>query len=759
MTAARRGGPVAAVLFVLAVLTAATGWLPAIPSAASPPAASPAAASPSAASPSAPPEDRVRVELVSLSPTTPDISNTPAPLTIQLRLTNTTSSTFPRLTVVGVRGDPISNQQALDGALANPVPPSPADPLVATISPTHPVRTRLGPHQTTTVSFVTSTATPPSSAGICLCENRIYPLFLEATASTAAHGAVVLGSAQTFIPSFGTSQPKPVQLSWVWPLLDRPHRSTSETVFTDDDLAGSIAGGRLDRLLQTVQLVLEQDPSLSMTLLVDPDLIDELAVMAAGSYRVQTSGTSTTAGTGTAAAQSWLARLRTCLNEDPNLQLAFTPFADPDVRSLAAHGVGWADQLDATVQQRVTAALGGRAADSDISWPLGSSLDRQTLSALVRGGVRTVIVDDHTVPGSAREVPPPDALAPVSTPAGSAKLAVASSQLDSYADSVVSTGGPGLSALPDLVAQVAVRAEQDGSHGHYVVVTPDRSVDPDPDAASAAILATADTSWSGSLSLGAAAARVNPVHQGGLRPQPLEDGLPDRTITAAQYFATTLPTVESLLTPPPHAPQTDGVSAEALAAAASLVSGLPLGIQRAESAEWSDSPDTSGSLAQALADQVRGIVDGVHLVKPAQGTYTLGSTDSPLPVTIDNTLGLPVYVRLKAATVGGLPGFSAKDLGVQQVAPHSKLPMKLPAQVDRAGRIPVNVSLTTASRQPLGAGIQLSVRSTALGDIGKIITYAAAAILAAALLFRFGRQWWRRHNGTAPRRAPVEVDA
>jgi hypothetical protein len=377
----------------------------------------------------------------------------------------------------------------------------------------------------------------------------------------------------------------------------------------------------------------------------------------------------------------------------------------------------------------------------------------------VRSGVRTVIVDDHSVPGSDREAPPPDALAPVSTPAGSAKLAVASSQLTSYVDTVVSTDGAGLSALPELVAQVAVRAEEDGSHGHYVVMTPDRAVDPDPDAASAAILATADTSWSSSLSLGAATARVDPVHQGGLRARPLKNGLPDETITAAQYLATTLPTVDSLLTPPPHTPQADGISSEAVASAASLVAGLPLGIQRAESAEWSDTPANSASLAQALADQVRTIVNGVHLVKPEQGAYTFGSQDSPLPVTIDNTLALPVYVRLKAGTVGGLSGFSTKDLGVQQVAPRSKLPLKLPARVDRAGRIPVNVSLITPSKQPLGGGIQLSVRSTALGDIGKIITYAAGAILAAALLFRFGRQWWRRRNGTAPRRAPVEVDA
>jgi hypothetical protein len=736
---ARRIGLVAAVLLVLA---AATGWLPA---------AAPAGAV-------TPATDRVLVDVVSMSPTTPAVTTTPATLTVELQLTNTTDAAIRKLTVIGVRGDPIDNRTALTEAIAKPEPPAADDSQAVDITTAHPVTTSLAPHETRTIAYATTTSTVNGAAGICLCENRIYPLFLEATATSRARGTVVLGSTQTFIPSFGTAEPRPMQVSWVWPLLDRPHRSTGESVFTDDGLTTSLAGGRLDRLLQTVQLVLEQSPSLSMTLLVDPDLIDEVAVMAAGSYRVQTSGTSTAAGTGTAAAKSWLDRLRTCLAEDANLQLAFTPFADPDVRSLATHGVGWAQDLNPSMQQRVTAALGGRVADADISWPLDSSLDGQTLSALIRSGVRTVIVDDRTVPGNARQVPTPDALAPISTAAGTAHLAVASSELNRYVEPTVSIDGNGLSTLPELVAEVAVRAEEDGSHGHYVVITPPRTVDPDPVAASQAIVATAETMWSTSLSLGAATTQVSPVAQGGLHTRQLKDGLPDETITAAQYLATTLPTVESLLTPPAHAPRSDGISADAVTAAASLVAGLPLGIQRAESAEWSDAPATSGSLAGALADDVRTLVNGVHLIKPTQGTYTLGSADSPLPITIDNTLTVPVYVRLRADAVGGLPGFSTEDVGVQQVAPGSKLAVRLPAQVDRAGRIRVNVALTTPRDQPLGAGLQLSVRSTALGDIGKIITYVAGVILAAALLFRFGRQWWHRHNGTAPRRAPVEVD-
>ena len=82
---------------------------------------------------------------------------------------------------------------------------------------------------------------------------------------------VVLGSTQTVLPSFGSSQPQPVQVSWVWPMLEPPHRTTSVNLFTDDSLAASVAGGRLDRLLATVEDVVAQDPRFSMTLLVDPD--------------------------------------------------------------------------------------------------------------------------------------------------------------------------------------------------------------------------------------------------------------------------------------------------------------------------------------------------------------------------------------------------------------------------------------------------------------------------------------------------------
>ncbi len=117
-----------------------------------------------------------------------------------------------------------------------------------------------------------------------------------------------LGFVATYLPAF-YQKPAPDRVTWLWPLIDQPHRLLQDAVFTDDQLAGTVAlGGRLDRALQVVEQV---GPTIPLTLVVDPELIDELAVMASNTgYRVQ-SGAHTVSGTGRPAAVAWLDRLRT----------------------------------------------------------------------------------------------------------------------------------------------------------------------------------------------------------------------------------------------------------------------------------------------------------------------------------------------------------------------------------------------------------------------------------------------------------------
>ncbi|MGI8760910.1 MAG: DUF6049 family protein [Jatrophihabitantaceae bacterium] len=681
-------------------------------------------AAPAAAATAATSANSIVVSVRDVTPSTPSATTRKKPLTVELRLTNATAQAFGKLTVKGARGNPISTQQGLDAAIAHPLPPDPTE--AGTFAATRPATTALAAHASTTLDYTSSSDTILDDAGLCICQNRIYPLYFAVHVTTAA-GDTVVGSTQTFVPAFGISRPRPVQVSWVWPLLERPHRLTSDTVFTDDDLAASAStGGRLDRMLSVVEMVGQSVP---MTLVVDPDLIDELEVMSAGSYRVSVAGHGTVAGTGAAAAGAWLARLRAVLDY-PGTDIALTAFADPDVESLAGHGLAWANHLAPAAQARVAAALGGRTPQQDIAWPQDETLSQATLTDLVRKGTGIVLVDDKTLRGGTDVPPPRDALAPLATDAGPAVAAVTSSTLERYVAQVLTPDATGLASLPLLVSELAVRAVEDGSRSHYVVLTAPRGLNPDPATAARAIVETARTPWSTSISLRrAVGGAVAKVAQGRLVLQQ-RSGLPDRTIDVAHEVAAAVPALTSMITRPVDA-QT-------------LLGTLPAAAQRTASADWGSATAVRAAYATRLSRQVHALQDAVHLAVPTTGTYTLGSTDSPLPVTIANTLPVGVSVRIRIQTVGGLPGFSADDIGVKTIVPDHTTQLRVPVHVDRAGRIRVQVVLLTPKDTPVGSPLELSVHSTALGEIGKLITIAAAVVLALALLVRVARRWHRR---------------
>lgn len=667
--------------------------------------------------------ESVRVQVLNVSPSTPAPSDTPEPLTVELELTNTTDKKLDELQVRGARGNPIVTQQALDAAIADPQPP--AESLAGRFQPSQPVLTSLDPGQTRRVVYA-STSDRTQAAGLCICQNRIYPLYFTVLHADDSGSMVTVGSAQTFIPSFGDYVPEPVSVSWVWPLLERPHRLDDERVFLDDDLATSVAsGGRLDHMLEVLETTAARVP---MTVLTDPDLIDELAVMAAGDYRVR-SGDGTRPGKGTAAARAWLQRLRAVLDKAPAVELAFTAFADPDVDSLSQHGLDWTVSPDRKARERVSEALGGRIVPADIAWPADGTLHAGALDGLARKGTHTVILDQSMLPGAADVGSTPDALAPVQTGAGPMLAAVTSPRIQPYVGQVMDRDGPGLSALPLLVSEVALRAVEDGSVPHYVVLTAPRDLDPDPGIAARAILDTTSTIWSTPLPLRQATRTITPVDHGQLTGASSRQ-LPAETIAAISYVTDLVPSLNTLF---PDA--TDSRD---------LLGALPAAAQRIASISWLSDPVGSRTVAQRLREQVAGIASGVHLLTPTTGTYTLGSDNSPLPISIENTLSVPVQVRIRLSTVGGLPGFSADDIGVQRIAAGAKLGLHIPVQVERAGRIKVRVELTTPDDTALGQSIVLSVRSTALGTIGKIITIVAGVTLALALAVRVGRRWRAR---------------
>lgn len=667
-----------------------------------------------------PPEDSLTVTVVNMTPTTPQYTSTPAPMTITLSLTNTTTAPMYDVNLDVERDVPIVRQDQLEKLMDEPAATSDRSSL----SPLPPIKldTPLAPHEVRQILYQTTTSEVNDGKGICLCQSSgggIYPIDFSAFAATEPAGeSGQVGFGQTYLPSF-RDNPMPVQVSWVWPLIDRPHRLLDGSVFVDDGLAKSVgANGRLDRALRVVESVASD---VHLTLMIDPELIDELVAMS-GPYQVDIAGTRT-AGTGTEAAKSWLARLRSIIT---STDVSLTPYADPDIDAVARAGLTWSDNFGPIQQQRVQTAL-GIPADGDIAWPAGERVTSAALGQLLSRGTSEVVLNDSALPGAKTVSPRPDALAPLPAEFGvpGAVAAVTDSLLQKFAGPALTQSATRTQTIPQLVSDLAVRAAEEPDRSHYVVISANRYVDPSPDVAARAILETARTAWSTSLTLNQAAATVRPVDHGQLvQPGSRGEVLPWVIIQAGKASAF-VRSFSSIL-------GTDD--------AARLLAGLPAAIQRSESSGWRVNPGRGASFAAGLGQQTARWANGVSIVQPSRGSYTLASNDAPLFVTVVNNLPVDVNVRVAITTVNGVAGFRTDNVRVQRIPSGARVSLKIQAHVQRAGRFQVQALLHAPDGSALGAPVILNIHCTALGAVGVIITAVACGVLVLALAFRVIRR-------------------
>jgi hypothetical protein len=517
-------------------------------------------------------------------------------------------------------------------------------------------------------------------------------------------------------------------VTWLWPILDRPHRLVRRDVFFDDELATEVApGGRLDHLLATLERVAPSHPHL--TVLTDPELIDELAVMTDG-YQVKT-GHGVVAGTGGTVAQEWLNRLRTVLT-DSNIELAWTPFADPAVDTLTRRRMSWTLEMDQAMTDRIQQAI-GRTPQYDINWPVGEVAHRSTLARLVKTGTGTVVLKDLAL--TAPLADPTSALTTIPTASGPITAAVTSAVIEKRMRAVLDPTGPGLAALPALVSELAIQVEPPEQAAHYAVIAPPRMLDVNPTVAARAIEATTETPWSRPIGLSEATASMDVTQRSMVRTDLHTHRISGRVLRTLRYVLRTVPRLSGIF-PDPIDAQTQ-------------LGGLRAAVQRCESTGLLPYPTETLQRAQLLRGIVRHVRNGVTLVAPAASTYTLTSNDANLPITIRNRLDQDVQVRISTTQPDG---FSASDLDRLHTIPAgSRVDVRVPTHVDRVGLIKISVSLHSPSGLKLGRSLPLTVRSTALGTIGIVITVVAGCVLMLALIVRFIRRL-RARNGSGGNR-------
>jgi hypothetical protein len=178
---------------------------------------------------------------------------------------------------------------------------------------------------------------------------------------------------------------------------------------------------------------------------------------------------------------------------------------------------------------------------------------------------------------------------------------------------------------------------------------------------------------------------------------------------------------------------------------------------RTVSVSQRDQPQDFLTGASALRTAIGRLLDRVSLLAPADGTYSLASQDSPLPLTVRNDLPFAVSVQVDLSTPS-TRGIRMGEMGVQTLAPGQRTTLEVPTEVRQNGRFTVSAVLRTPSGAALGESVRLQVRSTAYGTISLLITFGAAGLLGLLFLRRLVHLVLRRRRAV-PAGVPADLPA
>lgn len=573
----------------------------------------------------------------------------------------------------------------------------------------------------------TYTTTP---AALRLSGAGSYPLLVNVNGQAGTDPASRVGEEVVLLPYLEQPPAATTQLSWLWPLVAPPERN-SAGVFTGTELANSLGpGGRLDVALSALESVPGPDGSTAappaVTMAVDPELLEAVAVLAEGDYQLLVGGQQQTSTFGSADALSWLTRLRALAVSHP---VASLPYADPDIAALIGQGQGPAVERllpDGASGDLIQQILGVKP-EASIGWPPdGAAADPAVLDLLAQHGVTQVVTQDRIAFEPPSDGATLDAVSTIDTPSGQVTALVADQVLSDMVGQDVSETGSQATSEQRFLAELVAIASENPEQSHHLLIAPDR--DFDPATAASMMLAASGQSW-------------------------LTRELPtDLDLSVAE------PAVRTLRSPAPTVGVISGERLsrllEALRARDDFASALtdpdtallPLDRALARAATINRLPDPDLDQAEVLdaAAAVAALRATVGIIEPANGTYSLASADAPLVLTVRNDFPYPVQVTVALAPRGA-PGVQTTNV-VHELPAQTVTTISVPANIERSGSYTVIASVRTPAGSTLGAPVQLRVQSTVYGPVALAITFGAAGLLALLFARRSVKYWKRRRS-------------
>ncbi|RFS86944.1 hypothetical protein D0T12_01375 [Actinomadura spongiicola] len=553
-------------------------------------------------------------------------------------------------------------------------------------------------------------------------------------------GVEVLNSAQqvvggmttflTFMPKNNLS--KPVTVGWVWPLIDRMHRTSDQTFFDDQLTKDMSPGGRLSKLVRAAGA-----SDTPITWAIDPALLDDVRTMASGDYSVKPFNGKRTGREKSTVASSWLAALNTASKDDPYFTV---PYGDPDVVALVRHKM-WGDISDAFAEKNTdvaTKAL-GRAPDVRVAWPPygmagGGTLGQLAQHALKDGGTFLMSSSQFQNPQTGEM---PNATTTVQTNAGRKTALVYDEKLSRIVSKGTKSAAGAALAEQRFLAETAMIAAETPSLSRTVVVAPDRQWDPAPGFAERLLSYTKDAPW----------LREQPLSRiASVKPQ-------DRVLQIYDDDN------EALELSDAHLEQTRDIARDAAAFRAVMVGDIVISYERAvlrmESVSWRTGPGRAKVARRALAAELDEHMEGVRIVTTKNKRVLMGGSTGKLPVLVENTLkNQSVKVRLVAKSENKAKlrlGQLDPEDAVIELRPGERAQRWIPAKAAGNGNFEVDLTLVipNSGGRTFGSGETIIVRTTGYGRIALLITGGGLAVLFVGVGVRAIRARRRRKSEAA----------
>lgn len=693
---------------------------------------------------------------------TPVITSTSTSFSVTGRVTNTGDRRISKLLVRLQVGNRVTTEREFTDALANGAADT-TQPQFTSITES------LEPGQSAPVQI--SLPFGSAAGAMKLSKPGVYPVLMNVNGTPEFGGQTRLAAVNLLVPVLGVPgkapehQQKASPVSVLWPIADTiPHVATwaqplgGQLVLTDDELAADLSpGGRLDSLVSAAQAAKETSPHVfsSLCLAIDPDLLSVVDGMSRG-YQVQTGqDTPPATGRGTPAAQNWLTALKQLTSQ--NSCVVPLPFADANLSTLSQVHAGSAQDADLVTSAVSGAAtltrLLGVAPRAGVLWPAGT-MDTKTLGLLGNAGIQTVLTNEArqggepattaaSLNGTQVRGQPIDPLvsAAFAGMPGNAQLAGTPTQvnLTPAGDEPAVSTQDGLAALAFRSGLGQATAAQ---HANPILLAPPRRWN-----VPAAELTTL---------LDQLAAFTN---AGVVQPQTLSEllapGPGDNTATMA--------TSADDLTSPPAG---DGAAAlsdldtstagfagamklntntSTRVGPGELIKPVRDGLIRASSVAWQGAGGGSAITTANARGELNVLRAAVTVVAPSQ---RLSLSDSaPLPVFVSNSLPVDVTVQVLLKNNAGL---RPENISTYTIPAGRKINQLVNfGEALRAGRLSVDVSLSTPSGLDLGTTARFELSSNNYGVITIIVTAAAGG----ALLLLSARRIYRRVRDAKAARA------